>query len=124
MPTGYRTGFAILPLFTEMRRLKTSNVVAVSLLEALMANRSEDFSQWRTTASSHLANDFIHSIFVANSCPYTYGCNRTRGWKNSRIGYLPDPFPSASCAMRAKWPADGWGLVYKTISLQVDKPIK
>ena len=62
--------FAVLPLFTEMRRSKTSNVVAVSLPEALMANRSEDFSQWRTTVSSHLANNFIHSIFVANGCPY------------------------------------------------------
>ena len=38
----------------------------------------------------------------------------SRSLTSSHIGYMPDPFPSAACATRAKWPADGWGLVYET----------
>ena len=43
-----------------------------------------------------------------------YGFRREgkyRKWKE----YARTTVPSASCATRAKWPADGWGLVYETI---------
>lgn len=47
-----------------------SNVVGASLLEGLEAmvlDRSKNFSQWSTTVLSHLMYNFVHSMFVANS---------------------------------------------------------
>ena len=91
----------------EIMFLIVSMTFAYPIFEAAIRITAESAIVLRSSIAGSPYREL--SLWLRHQLTFLSVSVHSRSLPSSHIGYLPDPFPSAACATRAKWPADGWG---------------